>query len=133
MTVYTGATRRSAREYDREHLTKPPRMAVNVPWTRESAGDFVARLARLLPGKGTKMLVVSAGCHTLRHNALPSPVGPSVRPVDPLCCWHRLALEHVVMGQSRKQYGRVRELCPPGVPTLYACFVHVLALLHLTC
>ncbi|PNW71648.1 hypothetical protein CHLRE_16g663150v5 [Chlamydomonas reinhardtii] len=47
---------RSKSEYEREHLTKPPRACFNVPHQPES--DFAARVARQLPSTATKMLVV---------------------------------------------------------------------------
>jgi len=44
---------RSAKEYDDEHLTKPPRRAVNVPLSLDGSdgisADFVARVAAKLP------------------------------------------------------------------------------------
>ncbi|KAG2451672.1 hypothetical protein HYH02_003452 [Chlamydomonas schloesseri] len=43
-------------EYEREHLTKPPRASVNVPHHPEA--DFAARVAGQLPARATKMLVV---------------------------------------------------------------------------
>ncbi|KAG2441879.1 hypothetical protein HXX76_003486 [Chlamydomonas incerta] len=45
-------------EYEREHLTKPPRACFNVPHQPES--DFAARVASQLPSKASKLLVVCA-------------------------------------------------------------------------
>ncbi|PNH04480.1 hypothetical protein TSOC_009346 [Tetrabaena socialis] len=41
--------------YEREHITKPPRACINVPYE----SGFAARLSAVCPGKATKLLVCS--------------------------------------------------------------------------
>jgi len=50
---------RSSTEYSEEHLTKPPRCSVNVPW-EGSAGDWVASVSGQFPNRATGLLVACA-------------------------------------------------------------------------
>jgi hypothetical protein len=77
--------RRSAREWDAGHITKPPRRSASAPFAAgQDAARFVLQVSSKFPSKVAKLIVVSASssasCYLARQSVRATPSVAAIMP-----------------------------------------------------